>query len=50
VKSYRKELWFEIPKRRDFINITNRIESCLLESGIHEGLCLVNARSTFFQP
>jgi len=43
VKSYRKELWFEIQKRRDFINITGRVESCLRESGISEGLCLVNA-------
>jgi len=43
MKSYRKELWFEIPKRRDFINLTSQVESCLRESGIREGLCLVNA-------
>jgi secondary thiamine-phosphate synthase enzyme len=43
VKTYRKELLFEIPKRRDFINITGQVESCLRESGIREGLCLVNA-------
>ena len=43
MKSHRKELWFEIPKRRAFLNITPQIEQCLSESGIHEGLCLVNA-------
>jgi thiamine phosphate synthase YjbQ (UPF0047 family) len=43
VKSYRKELWFNIPGRRAFINITPQVESCLRESGIREGLCLVNA-------
>ncbi len=43
MKSYRKELWFEIPRRRDFINITPKIEDCLKESGIKEGLLLCNA-------
>ena len=43
MKSYRKELWFEIPRRRAFVNITAEIESCVRESGIREGLCLVNA-------
>lgn len=43
MKSYRKELWFEIRKRRELINITPQIEECLRESGIQEGLCLVNA-------
>ena len=43
MKSYRKELWFEVPQRRGFINITPRIETCLAESGVREGLCLVNA-------
>ncbi len=43
MKSYRKELWFNIPLRRGFINITPQIEACLQESGIHEGLVLVNA-------
>ena len=43
MKSYRKELWFEIPSRRGFMNITPRIEESLAESGISEGLCLVNA-------
>jgi secondary thiamine-phosphate synthase enzyme len=43
MKSYRKELWFNVPSRRDFINITPRVEECLRESGIQEGLVLVNA-------
>jgi secondary thiamine-phosphate synthase enzyme len=43
MKSYRKELWFEVSRRRQFINITSEVESCLRESGIREGLCLVNA-------
>jgi len=43
VKSFRKELWFDIPMRRAFINITPQVESALRESGIREGLCLVNA-------
>ncbi len=43
MKSYRKELWFSTTKRREYINITQQIESCLAESGIKEGLCLVNA-------
>ncbi len=43
MKSYRKELWFEVPARRGLINITAQVEECLLESGIKEGLCLVNA-------
>ena len=43
MKSYRKELWFNVPARRGFINITPDVESCLAESGIREGLALVNA-------
>ncbi|MGL1863211.1 MAG: secondary thiamine-phosphate synthase enzyme YjbQ [Pseudodesulfovibrio sp.] len=43
MKSYRKELFYEIPTRRAFINITGDVEACLNESGIKEGLCLVNA-------
>ena len=43
MKSYRKELWFNTPHRRDFINITPRVQACLAESGITEGICLVNA-------
>ena len=43
MKSYRKELWFDIPQRRGFVNITPEVEACLRESGIGEGLALVNA-------
>jgi len=43
VKSYRKELWFNVPQRMGFVNITGDVEECLKESGIQEGLCLVNA-------
>ena len=39
--SYRKELWFEVPTRRAFINITPDVEFCLAESRIREGLVLV---------
>lgn len=43
MKSYRKELWFNIPSRRALINITPQVEEALQESGIQEGLVLVNA-------
>jgi secondary thiamine-phosphate synthase enzyme len=43
MKSYRKELWFDIPGRRAFVNITPDVEACLHDSGIKEGLALVNA-------
>ncbi|MHC5074694.1 MAG: secondary thiamine-phosphate synthase enzyme YjbQ [Planctomycetota bacterium] len=43
MKSYRKELWFETPHRRDLINITPQVNECLSESGITEGLVLCNA-------
>jgi len=43
MKRYRKELWFETSKRREFINITREVEKCLKESGIAEGLLLCNA-------
>ena len=43
MKSYRKELWFEVPSRRGFVHITPDVEAALAESGIREGLCLVNA-------
>jgi secondary thiamine-phosphate synthase enzyme len=43
MKSYRKELWFEVPQRRRLINITPEVETALRASGITEGLCLVNA-------
>jgi secondary thiamine-phosphate synthase enzyme len=43
MKSYRKELWFNIPTRRALVNITREVEDCLRESGIQEGFVLVNA-------
>ena len=43
MKTYRKELWFNVSTRRAFINITPQVEKCLVESGIGEGLVLVNA-------
>jgi secondary thiamine-phosphate synthase enzyme len=42
MKSYRKELTLNLPARRGFINITQLVEEALQESGIREGLCLVN--------
>jgi len=43
MNSYRKELWFNLPGRRGFVNITPEVEACLAESAVSEGLCLVNA-------
>lgn len=43
MKSYRKEIWLETPHRRDYVNITGQVEQCLAESGISEGLVLINA-------
>jgi len=43
MKSYRKELWFEVSARRGLLNITHQVEACLAESGVREGLVLVNA-------
>ena len=43
MKSYRKEIWLETPHRRDYVNITRQVEQCLADSGIKEGLALVNA-------
>jgi secondary thiamine-phosphate synthase enzyme len=43
MKSFRKELWFELENRMGFVNITPDVRACLRESGIREGLCLVNA-------
>ena len=43
MKSYRKELWFECRRRRELVNITARVEECLRESGVREGLLLCNA-------
>ena len=43
MRSFRKELWFEVPSRRAFLNITPEVQEALTESGVSEGLCLVNA-------
>ncbi len=43
MKSYRKELWFNTRERREYINITPQVEECIRESGVKEGLVLVNA-------
>jgi len=43
MESYRKELWFDVKTRRAYINITPQVEEALSESGVKEGLCLVNA-------
>lgn len=43
MKSYRHELAFTVPSRRAFLNITSEIQHCVTDSGIREGLCLVNA-------
>jgi secondary thiamine-phosphate synthase enzyme len=43
MKNFRKELWFNVPKRRGFVNITHKVAECINESGIKEGLVLCNA-------
>ena len=43
MKSFRKELWFTIPSRTGYVNITPQVEECVRTSGVWEGLCLVNA-------
>ena len=43
MKSYREELWFKTPHRRDYINITPEVEKLVQKSGVKEGFCLVNA-------
>ena len=43
MKSYHRELWMNVPSRMGFVNITRDVEDALRESGIQEGLCLVNA-------
>ena len=43
MKSFRKELWFNIPARRGFVNITSQVEACLQETFIQEGLALISA-------
>ncbi len=49
MKSYRKELWFDITQRRQLINITPDVNECVRESGMREGLVLVNANHEVFQ-
>jgi len=43
MKSFRKELWFEVPERMGFVHITPQVQAAVRESGVREGLCLVNA-------
>jgi secondary thiamine-phosphate synthase enzyme len=43
MKSFAREIWFNTKKDREFVNITGEVEKLLAESGIREGLCLVNA-------
>ncbi len=43
MKSYREELWFNVPQRMALLNITPQVEDCLRKSGVQEGICLVNA-------
>lgn len=43
MKTYREELWFNVPSRRGFVNITKSVEDCVKKSGIQEGLALINA-------
>jgi secondary thiamine-phosphate synthase enzyme len=43
LKSYREELWFNIPERVGFVNITPQVREALRKSGVREGLCLINA-------
>ncbi len=43
MKSHREELWFNLPTRRGFVNITEKVDDCIKKSGIQEGLVLINA-------
>lgn len=43
MKSLTEHLWFEVPSRRGFVNLTDTIEGLVRKSGVQEGLCLVNA-------
>ena len=43
MKHLREELWFNVPRRRDYINITGQVEELVRKSGVRNGLCLVNA-------
>ena len=44
MKHLREELWFNVPRRRDYINITGQVEELVRKSGVQNGLCLVNAK------
>ena len=46
MKSYRQELWFSVPGRRAFINLTPQVQQCLKESGVQEELALVKTKQT----
>ncbi len=43
MKTYREELWFNLPTRRAIVNITEKVQDAIRKSGVREGLCLVNA-------
>ena len=43
MKHFREELWFDVPRRRDYLNITDQVETLVRKSGVRNGLCLVNA-------
>ena len=43
MKSYRKELWFNVPSRRGFVNITDEVQKAIDDAGVKEGIVLVNA-------
>ena len=45
MKSFREELWFDIPRRRAFVNITGNVEAVLKKSGVQEGLALVKTKN-----
>ena len=47
MKSFRRELWFDIPTRRAFVNITPQVDECLQESGVREGLVLVKTKHIY---
>jgi len=49
LKSYRKEMWFQVSQRMGFVNITPQVEACLRESGIMEGLLLCKTTESFFR-
>ena len=46
MKSFRKQLWFDVPTRRAFVNITAQVKDCIRENGVKEGLMLCNTKHT----